>query len=87
MRNLRSMSSVSASVHSPSTQSIPSDLTLPADVDRAVVHRVAEAGADVAADDLAAALHHEAGHRAGVAEHDDRAALLVDARCGRRPGP
>src|SRR5262249_19145056 len=30
---------------------------------------------------LAAALHHEAGHRRRVAEHDDRAALLVD------PGP
>ena len=38
--------------------------------------------ADVAADDLAAALHHEAGHRAGAAEHDDRAALLVDAGAG-----
>ena len=30
MRNLRSMNSVSVSVHSPGTQSIPSDLTLPA---------------------------------------------------------
>src|SRR4051812_4806869 len=48
-------------------------------VERAVVHGVAEAGADVAADDLAAALHHEAGHRAGVAEHEDGPALLVDA--------
>src|SRR5262249_6733323 len=26
--------------------------------------------------------HHEAGHRAGAAERDDRAALLVDARAG-----
>ncbi len=57
-------------------------LDLAADVDRPVVHRVAEPGADVAADDLAAALHHEAGHRAGVAADDDRAALLVDARAG-----
>src|SRR5439155_23103347 len=50
-----------------------------ADVDRAVVHRVAQAAAHVAADDLAAALEHEAGHHAGVPAHDDRAALLVDA--------
>src|SRR5450755_1988663 len=48
------------------------------DVDRAVVHRVAEAGPDVAADDLAAALHHEAGHRPGGPEHDDRPPLLID---------
>jgi hypothetical protein len=40
---------------------------LAADVDRAVVHRVAQAAAHVAADDLAAALEHEAGHHAGVA--------------------
>src|SRR5215204_3919953 len=40
----------------------PQRLDLAGDVDRAVVHRVAEARADVAADDLAAALHHEAGH-------------------------
>src|SRR5665809_11849 len=33
-------------------------LDLAAHVERAVVHRVAEAGADVAADDLAPALHH-----------------------------
>src|SRR3954452_5230393 len=52
---------------------------LAADVQRAVVHRVAQAVTDVAADDLAAALHHEGGHRAGVAERQDRAALLVDA--------
>src|SRR4051794_23512112 len=50
------------------------------DVERAVVHRVAQAVPDVAADDLAAALHNEGGHRAGVAEHEDRPALLVDAR-------
>ena len=53
---------------------------LAADVDRAVVHRVAQTVAHVAADDLPAALHHEAGHRPGVAEHEDRAALLVDPR-------
>src|SRR5581483_10095869 len=52
---------------------------LAGDVDRAVVHRVAEAVADVAAEDHAAALHHEAGHHARVAEDDDRAALLVDS--------
>src|ERR671918_1806254 len=57
----------------------PERLHLPGDVDRPVVHGVAEAGADVAAEDLAAALHHEAGHRAGVTERDDRSALLVDA--------
>src|SRR3954454_4326148 len=53
---------------------------LPADVDRAVVHRVAETVADVAAEDHAAALHHETGHRPGVAADDDRAAFLVDPR-------
>src|SRR3990172_9601013 len=57
-------------------------LDLAADVDRAVVHGVAEAGADVAEEDLPAALHHEARHRAGRAEHDDRAALLVDPGAG-----
>src|SRR5947209_7532368 len=46
-------------------------LDLARDVDRSVVHRVAQAGPDVAADDLAAALEHEAGHRAGAPEHDD----------------
>src|SRR5579875_2390889 len=55
---------------------------LATDVDLAVVHRVAEAVADVAADDLAAPLHHESGHRAGVAADDDRPALLVDAGPG-----
>ena len=56
----------------------PERLHLPGDVDRPVVHRVAETGADVAADDDPAALHHEPGHRAGRAADDDRAALLVD---------
>src|SRR5918996_4191410 len=60
----------------------PERADLPGDVDLPVVHRVAEAVTDVAADDLAAALHHEPGHRAGVAEDDDRAALLVDAGAG-----
>src|ERR1700742_5071219 len=54
-------------------------LDLAADVDRPVVHGVAQAGAGVAADDLAAALHHEPGHRPGAAQRDDRAALLVDS--------
>src|SRR5919106_6117246 len=57
-------------------------LDLPADVDRPVVHRVAEAVADVAEDDHPAALQHEAGHRARVAEHHDRPALLVDPGAG-----
>src|SRR6201997_5166675 len=51
---------------------------LAGDVDRAVVHRVAEPRADVAAQDHSTALEHEAGHRPGPAEDDDRAALLVD---------
>src|SRR5215472_14200844 len=51
---------------------------LAADVDRAVVHGVAEAAADVAADDLPAALEHEPRHRASVAADDDGPALLVD---------
>src|SRR5438105_2994291 len=63
----------------------PERLPLPADVDRAVVHRVAEARADVAAEDLPAPLHHEARHRAGVAEHDHGAAFLVDP--GARADP
>src|SRR5260221_5944207 len=56
---------------------------LPAHIDRAVVHRVAEPAAHVAADDLPAALEHEARHHARVAADDDGAALLIDAR----PGP
>ena len=82
MRNLRSMNSVSASVHSPGHAVDAERLHLAADVEDAVVHRVAQARADVAADDLAAALHHEAVHRAGAAEGEDRAALLVDAAAG-----
>src|SRR5439155_27188483 len=60
---------------------------LAGDVDRAVVHRVAEPGADVAAENLPAALHHESRHRAGTPEHDDRAAFLVDpgARADHAP--
>src|SRR5258708_30754424 len=56
---------------------------LPAHIDRAVVHRVAEPAAHVAADDLPAALEHEARHHARVAADNDGAALLIDAR----PGP
>jgi hypothetical protein len=58
---------------------MPSERTFPGYVDRAVVHRVAEPCADVAAEDHPSALEHEAGHRAGPAEHDDRATLLIDA--------
>src|SRR5256885_2797115 len=43
----------------------PERFHLAADVDRAVVHRVAEPRPDVAAQDHAAALEHEARHRAG----------------------
>src|SRR4051794_1401346 len=55
-------------------------LDLAGHVDGSVVHGVAQARAGVAADDLAAALHHEAGHRADAAHGQDQAALLVDAR-------
>src|SRR5262249_41566275 len=55
---------------------------LAGDVDRAVVHRVAEAVTHVAAEDHPAALHHEARHHPGVADDDDGAALLVDHRSG-----
>ena len=82
MRNLRWISSVSASSHSPSHAVDPERLDLAGHVERAVVHGVAEAGAHVAADDLAAALHHEAGHGAGVAHHEDGAALLIDTGAG-----
>src|SRR6266576_1497497 len=55
---------------------------LAADVDRAVVHRVAQAAAHVAADDLAAPLQHEPRHHARAAADEDGAALLVDAGAG-----
>src|SRR6185295_7296757 len=60
----------------------PERLHLAGHVERAVVHGVAEAGAHVAADDLATALHHEAGHRAGTPHDEDRAALLINAGAG-----
>src|SRR6266480_4545100 len=52
---------------------------LAADVDRAVIHGVAEPAAHVPADNLPPALQHESRHGPRVAAHDDRAALLVDA--------
>src|SRR6185295_7106366 len=52
---------------------------LAGDIDRPVIHGVAEILAGIAADHHAAALHHEAGEGAGVSAHDDRAALHVDA--------
>src|SRR4029077_8767110 len=61
----------------------PQRADLAPDVGRAVVHRVPQPMADVPEDDLAPPLHHEAGHRRRVAQHDDRAALLVDS--GTRP--
>src|SRR5947208_2156068 len=51
---------------------------LAADIDRPVIHRVAEVLAGVAEDDHAAALHHEAAERPGPAADDDGAALHVD---------
>src|SRR4051794_37460569 len=59
-------------------------LDLAGDVDDPVVHRVAQARASVAADDLAAALHHEAGVGADRSHRQDQPALLVDA--GARAG-
>src|SRR5215470_14642611 len=56
-------------------------------VDGTGVHRVAEAGTDIAAVDLAAALHHEADVHAAAAADDDRAALLVDAGAGPDRAP
>src|SRR5262249_52361015 len=52
---------------------------LPADIDGAVIHGIAEVLAGVAEDDHAAALHHEAAEGAGASADDDRAALLIDA--------
>src|SRR5690606_20644603 len=52
---------------------------LAAQIDRAVIHGIAEIPAGIAANHHAAALHHEARERAGIAADDDRAALLVDA--------
>ena len=52
---------------------------LAADIDRAVIHGIAEILAGIAADHHAAALHHEAGEGAGLAADDDGAALHVDA--------
>src|SRR5262245_52707490 len=52
---------------------------LAADVNRAVVHRVAEVLAGVAEHDHPAALHHEARERAGAAADENRAAFHVDA--------
>src|SRR5262245_35493221 len=56
----------------------PEGLDGAGDVDVAVVHRVAQTRTHIPQDDLAAPLHHERGHRAGVPAHDDRAALLID---------
>ncbi len=52
---------------------------LAADIDRAVIHGIAEILAGIAADHHAPALHHEAGEGAGIAADDDGAALHVDA--------
>jgi hypothetical protein len=61
-------------------------LDLAADVDHRRRTSSRRGRPDVAEQDLAAALHHEARHRAGVAEHDHGAALLVDpVRAPTRP--
>src|SRR3990170_7254430 len=52
---------------------------LASDIDRAIIHGVAEILAGIAADHHAPALHHEAGEGAGVAADDDAPALHVDA--------
>src|ERR1700682_3991083 len=56
----------------------PEARDLAADVDRAVVHGVAEVLAGIAEDDHASALHHEAAEGARPATNDDRAALHID---------
>src|SRR5688572_4744794 len=55
---------------------------LAADIDRAVIHGIAEVLAGVTQDDHAAALHHEAAEGAGAPADQDGAALLVDADAG-----
>src|SRR5688500_1794459 len=55
---------------------------LAADIDRAVIHGIAEVLAGVAQDDHAAALPHEAAAGAGAPADQDGAALLVDADAG-----
>src|SRR3984957_11353399 len=62
-------------------------IDLPADIDRAVVHRVAEVLAGIAQDHHASALHHETAERAGPPADDDRAALHVDAHAGTHIAP
>src|SRR4029453_14707033 len=52
----------------------------PGNIDRAVIHGVAEILAGVAADHHAPALHHEAGEGAGIAADADISAFLVDPR-------
>src|SRR5262245_48212391 len=58
----------------------PEALRLAGDIDRAVIHGIAEVLAGIAADHHAPALHHEAGEGAGIAADDDRSAFLIDAR-------
>src|SRR6266478_5891824 len=52
---------------------------LAADIDRAVVHGVAQVLAGIAQDHHPSTLHHEAAEGAGPAADDDRAALHVNA--------
>src|SRR6202012_646109 len=52
---------------------------LAAEINRAVVHGVAEILAGVAKDHHPTALHHETGERSGVAADDDGAAFLIDS--------
>src|SRR5262245_9608504 len=52
---------------------------LAGDIDCAVIHGIAKILASIAADNHAAALHHEAGEGAGVAADNDGATFHVDA--------
>src|SRR5262245_23815736 len=55
-------------------------LRLAGDIDRAVIHGIAEILPGIAADHHPPALHHAAGDGPGIAADDDRSAFLVDAR-------
>src|SRR5438067_590420 len=53
-----------------------------AQIDRAVIHRIAQVLAGIATDHHAPPLHHEAGEGAGITADDDVSALLVDTGAG-----
>ena len=80
--SFRANHSRSRSVISPGTASTPNERASPPEIDRAIVHRVAEVFPGIAKDHHAAPLHHEAGECAGIAADDDGAAFLVDSGAG-----